>query len=730
MVAQKRIDYEFHGYQVPTKPRAARSTRRDIFQKRVEDNKMCAFDLLATVADTLLQEKQNPITSSDGSSKKDQHGFIKEEGQDANKPLKAELPDEASRDRRHQHGFVKEGCLDANKPLKTEFSDDGSSDKKCFSTLSSQVYDQNFCLKENPHLEIDGQSCIASIVTSSSCSERLVSDILVNGKSRSEMKNVTSKVELGSSRYLDCSDCNLDGDVSKVKDELQKSEKVPLGTGTGMCCFEDTMDEKPPALVSSGGNAKLSQYDDSLPRSSLLRRCDNVTVVSKDDDENVLGCAHPSSKTKSFRSKTCIGDQRIRKRLASKYRKVARESKHDTLSNNVSDRNFNPVYSSRKNYSKRQISQMNIPFKKRKIFDCGSTSNSNGDVRNGCTYYSPKNDMNQGGSRSSSWMRKDPEMSSLAAHHNSTLRSRDSHVKLRIKSFRVPELFIEIPETATIGSLKKAVMEAVTTLIRGGLRVGMILHGKKLRDDSKTLLQTGISHDNELDALGFTLEPNSSSQSLPLICAKDFLHVPSADTPRSLIGHSSSPAVIHPTQRILGFSDTEHQVTGLGNLVESDHDSAPSPINPLGGQKLSASKELTPIPEMGTEGLAMLPVDQKPKRTEISQRRIRRPFSVAEVEALVEAVETLGTGRWRDVKLRAFDDAKHRTYVDLKCRINGKHWSIRQEYPLNKEEGSLYHKNFWIGSLLLMHIGPNSNKLSNRSRITLKLAFYYNIGGC
>lgn len=27
-------------------------------------------------------------------------------------------------------------------------------------------------------------------------------------------------------------------------------------------------------------------------------------------------------------------------------------------------------------------------------------------------------------------------------------------VKLRIKSFKVPELFIEIPETATVGSLK------------------------------------------------------------------------------------------------------------------------------------------------------------------------------------------------------------------------------------------------------------------------------------
>lgn len=29
-----------------------------------------------------------------------------------------------------------------------------------------------------------------------------------------------------------------------------------------------------------------------------------------------------------------------------------------------------------------------------------------------------------------------------------------SLVRLRIKSFRVPELFVEIPETATVGSLK------------------------------------------------------------------------------------------------------------------------------------------------------------------------------------------------------------------------------------------------------------------------------------
>ncbi|CAJ2660882.1 telomere repeat-binding protein 2-like isoform X4 [Trifolium pratense] len=668
MVAQNRINYGFNGYQVPKKPRAARSPRkRDTLQRSVENDRMCAIDLLATVAaGTLLQEKQNPIIPSDGSPKKDQHGFVKEEDEDANTPFKAELPNEASCDKRLQHGFVKEACADANKPLKAELSDDGSSEKKCFSTLSSQVYDPNFCSKENlHHPEIDGQSCIASIVTSSSCSERFVTDNMVDRKSHSEMKNITSKVELGSSGYPDCNDCNLDVHVSIVKDEVQNSEKVPIGTSVGMCCFEDPVDEKPQVPVNLGGNAKLSGYEDSTPHNSLFKGCDNVTVVGRDDDENFSGCSHPSSKTKTFRSKTCIGDQRIRKRLASKYRKVARESKHDTLSNNV-DRNFNTVYSNRKNSYKRQLSQMNIPFKKRKIFDCSSTSNSNGYIRNDNTYYSTKNDMNQGVSCSSARIRKDPGMSSLEGYHRSALRSRDSHVKLRIKSFRVPELFIEIPETATVASLKIAVMEAVTTLLRGGLRVGMILNGKKLRDDSKTLLQTGISHDNALDALGFTLEPNSS-QSLPLTCAKDSLHVPSADMPLSLIGQPSSPAVVRPIQRIQGFCDTEHQVTSLSNIVESEHDSAPSPISTIGEKRLTDSKELVTIPEMDTEGLAVLPVEQKPKRTEMSQRRrIRRPFSVAEVEALVEAVERLGTGRWRDVKLRAFDDAKHRTYVDLK----------------------------------------------------------------
>lgn len=72
----------------------------------------------------------------------------------------------------------------------------------------------------------------------------------------------------------------------------------------------------------------------------------------------------------------------------------------------VSDGNLKPVYSSRRDYYKRQRSEMNIPFKKRKLFNCSSGSNSNGFIRSGRTYKSPENDMNQGVSYSSSGISK------------------------------------------------------------------------------------------------------------------------------------------------------------------------------------------------------------------------------------------------------------------------------------------------------------------------------------
>lgn len=77
------------------------------------------------------------------------------------------------------------------------------------------------------------------------------------------------------------------------------------------------------------------------------------------------------------------------------------------------------------------------------------------------------------------------------------------------------------------------------------------------------------------------------------------------------------------------------------NSVESDLDSKPSASSRA---KPVYSRALVPVSPMHAQALTVVP-PRKPKRSEVAQRRIRRPFSVAEVEALVQAVERLGTGR-------------------------------------------------------------------------------------
>lgn len=64
-------------------------------------------------------------------------------------------------------------------------------------------------------------------------------------------------------------------------------------------------------------------------------------------------------------------------------------------------------------------------------------------------------------------------------------------------------------------------MEAVSVLLSGGIRVGVVVHGKKVRDDKKTLSQTGISCGENLTNLGFTLEPGGPSKVHVPLCSQD-----------------------------------------------------------------------------------------------------------------------------------------------------------------------------------------------------------------
>lgn len=75
-------------------------------------------------------------------------------------------------------------------------------------------------------------------------------------------------------------------------------------------------------------------------------------------------------------------------------------------------------------------------------------------------------------------------------------------------------------------------MEAVTAILGDGLHVGILLQGKKVKDDNKTLLQTGISQDRKRHSLGFILEPRHA-QITPPACTEDQSWLPGC-TPQDL----------------------------------------------------------------------------------------------------------------------------------------------------------------------------------------------------
>ncbi|KAJ7566123.1 hypothetical protein O6H91_02G089500 [Diphasiastrum complanatum] len=321
------------------------------------------------------------------------------------------------------------------------------------------------------------------------------------------------------------------------------------------------------------------------------------------------------------------------------------------------------------------------------------------------------------------------------------VKSSEAHVKVSIKSFTVPELLVDLPESATVANLKKAVMDAAMNVLGGGLRVRVLLQGKKVTDEGATLVQLGISRTGKPESLGFMLEPTTTSTSSsnledPLLVLSHAASQPSprcaafqhygvvdgencwpptkkwhtdtkgdsdvtvtantlpsdenifADTKltarRTGAGDESLKACndrelkVAPNERV-PFSLHSTKVANIGAMVpmrgqtdpiswpkhESDSASTISEVNPLSDHGAGAIILHPSMAGESSQEMAMVPMKQN-SPLEVGKRRIRRPFSVAEVEALVLAVEKLGTGRWRDVKIMAFDQAKHRTYVDLK----------------------------------------------------------------
>lgn len=99
----------------------------------------------------------------------------------------------------------------------------------------------------------------------------------------------------------------------------------------------------------------------------------------------------------------------------------------------------------------------------------------------------------------------------------------------------------------------------------------------------------------------------------------------------------------------LPSSSSAPSETRLDEHDEDYHELTLSPSNPIDPPSdvaIPDSRALVIVSPRNAEAHPVVPMNPKNRCSELSQRRTRRPFSVAEVEALVEAVEQLGTGRY------------------------------------------------------------------------------------
>lgn len=526
---------------------------------------------------------------------------------------------------------------------------------------------------------MDQDSCNESALISHIASQRLVDHHARKAEDLNEVPKAKSEAVDKEPSMISCTKADLGSNFGAIADRWSP-ESVESGAFTGdaaanvmalaaaafnknapdMYNLLDPMDVdvKPPPLVSSDSTGEMPLYGDKICRSISFPRGPKggaeyaVDRENDDDDDKSSGCTHSSTATNRGLRPNCTADHsRIKKFLA--YRKVAPARMHKgDLSYSDADRK--PSFRNKMYYT-RQRTQRST-FKRRKMLDRHSTLVSEEFAKSNAR-------------RTTKVTARAASLEANKASNSMPFRrsceSNDCHVKLKIKSFKVPELLIEIPETASVGSLKKTVLEAVNAMLGGGLRVGVLHHGKKIRDDSKTLLQAGISHDDLLDNLGFSLEPNCSQHQSQFAASDDIEFLETVDTTEPL-------ARIPPSDSSSKHGEVdasrELALTPLAaNYQGNDHDSVHSPGGISSPEKASAnSRAIVPVTPVDSSAGAIVVANKAKRSSEQGQRRIRRPFSVSEVEALVLAVEKLGTGRWRDVKLRAFDNAKHRTYVDLK----------------------------------------------------------------
>nr|XP_043634434.1 telomere repeat-binding protein 4-like [Erigeron canadensis] len=639
MVLKKRLYYGgFDGFHAPVVPKAPRSIRRNIQKKPSGVNELCPFELLAAVAGKLLQESESSASST-CAERKQQINISKD-------------------------GVKQEQFEEKLKPLRLDYLDHGCSAENEFLPEPSNLeLKLEPLLNDLPLSDNDSGLDNASIVTTSNFIKESSTNVKLKPSDTKNTVNVShSKSEGSSPSHGDV--CNVDMDTIRTKVQTEAVEKLSEDlTNVKTCRLQDTAKSYVNHCVLNKPYSNVHQpfHSDSVLCACIPRHRNNVKIGIRDDEENSFSCNHHrSTKMRALRLQSRAGYRRIRKVLTTKYWNSAPKLK-DYEPSNTTSHGVRPINHSRKNIYKREYFYADASSKRRKLFHQSSNPGYVQETSNESISNIPERSANGDKRHPSVASKRAKAVTSSFISHKTSFQSKDAHVKLSIESFKVPELYIEMPETSTVSSLKRAVIEAMTAILGGELQVGVLIQGKKIRDDNRTIQEMGISVNS--DTLGFMLEPSLPQPSQSLVQNESPLLLP-CDNHQPL---ASSPASPVADVGFLNVSVDPPQSISLDNQVENNTESKPLATKVLTEDIVEDMKAIVPVTPLNPEALSVVPSKHKlSKRSELSQRRTRRPFSVSEVEALVEAVEKLGTGRWRDVKIRAFDDANHRTYVDLK----------------------------------------------------------------
>lgn len=245
-----------------------RSTRR-----KKDENDMCAFDLLATVAGNLLADQDNSSNvPNTNAAKAKKRKSVKEEHFDEILP-------------------PKDVALE---------KDVGSGSVSAFPRQATN------CLAENSSTRNEAESILESLT----------------------MKpNLLAKIPECGSYGIHHPGSSSSAEPEQVQQAEPKVIRRQIDGHAVAYGISDSVDVdgKPLALVSSDSSScvPLSSRDKEHQTSSLYQG-EVQHTADRDDDENSSGCTHPSTIENKGCKPQYLGNHRIRKLLASKVRKAAR----------------------------------------------------------------------------------------------------------------------------------------------------------------------------------------------------------------------------------------------------------------------------------------------------------------------------------------------------------------------------------------------------------------------